>query len=1006
MRAPRAAASARFRQRSLFACVWVLLFSASFFLYPALSQQSGDGGEKAQEEEKQERSRFPTRVGPQMRTPDISARFPRRERLPIEPKLTLPKKKTPITGGYVMSHEHPAVGMAFGGNYAFAGAAGNYVGGVMEDGFTATCGGCQALGNCDHGEVKGSFTAATGSLGGDMGDHASHAGPKYDSFSHIRYSTEWFREAARPTRDDLQDTRMKIMVAFAVDNEAMCEQLYDVNKNNGGPGGQGFPCSHGDSVASMERQINAIKAWVNRNADWAEIALSAAEVRRIVGNDKLAVILGVESDYAFGAEDRNFDPVDRLNRYYNLGVRTFYLAHKINSRLSGSDIYFSGASMPGKAIRATQAIAGCFYYDDAVGQYPLYNDKGHNFCDNNCGDGYLKGNKFGGLSDACINRYGEISEVNMLDYVTRGNGQFNGFAIYPDTPGFDRPGGSHQARDAERNNLGLSHDGERVVRAAMLKGMIVNIDHVSSRARLDMKDISEEFETYPLNALHNNPNSRLIGDNYPHEYDFDDQELEIIKDTGGFFGVRLGPIDSVEYPASGVTDNCPKTSTESAKIIAYLMEEHGLNIGYSLDLATVTQGVYSRTKQNCARDLGTDDLHQDEAHIVDGLTHIGMMSRWHKELETIGLDEKFLEPLKNDQAEAFVQMWEWSEYKADKGQQIERIDYSDPSSTPERCSEDSDCGAENYCNTPVVGKRSCQPLKDNGTACTSPRQCDSGRCNLGFCAASDACQSDTECANDQFCGNPVAGRRTCKDRRDHGQACTVANQCSTGRCSWGFCADPDECQSNSDCASAEFCGDPVSGKRKCKTLRTRGQACTSAQQCSSDRCSWGVCADSDECRSGSECTSGEFCGDPVAGKRTCKSLRPHGQACTSASQCVTGRCSWGFCADPDECQSNSDCSNSQFCGDPVAGKRKCKALKSHGQTCTAARQCATGRCLLGFCADQDECNSDTNCSSSEYCANPVTGKRRCKSLRSSGAACTKPKQCASGKCPFPKMKCK
>ena len=63
------------------------------------------------------------------------------------PKPAPPKAKSPpITGGYVLTHEHPTYGMAFGGNYAFAGKAGNYRNGVMEEGYTAECGGCGSSG--------------------------------------------------------------------------------------------------------------------------------------------------------------------------------------------------------------------------------------------------------------------------------------------------------------------------------------------------------------------------------------------------------------------------------------------------------------------------------------------------------------------------------------------------------------------------------------------------------------------------------------------------------------------------------------------------------------------------------------------------------------------------------------------------------------------------------------------------------------------------------------------
>ena len=778
-----------------------------------------------------------------------------------------------IQGGYVLTHEHPTNGMAFGSNYAFAGARGNYKNGVMEKGYTAECGGCKAGKACDHGEVKGSFTAAVGALGGDMGDHKSHMGPVHDSNSHLRYSTEWIKEAYDPSEPELRDSKLKIMVAFAVESEAMCEQLYYANKGNGGPGGNGYPCSHGDTFNSMKRQIQSLKKWAQANSSWMEIAYSAADARRIVNANKLAIVLGVESDYAFGAEDRTFDPVNRLRKYHDMGVRTFYLAHKVNSRLAGADIYRHKSETGGKVIRATQALAGCFYVDDAVADFPLKNNSGHEFCNNPCGDGHFKGGK---LTDACVSRYGELSEVNYANFfLNHGDDWFNGFKVYPRPPGFSGTAGSREVDGVERNNLGLSHDGERVVREAMLKGMIVNIDHVSSRARDGMDALSQDFGGYPLNALHNNPNAMLQANKTsklktpgPNEYDFDDSELEIVKKTGGFFGLRVGPIDAKNYPQSGVTTNCPKTATETAKILAYLIDK-GLDVGYSLDYATITEAVHSRTFENCGRQLGGGDrLHKYGEHVTEGLSHIGMMKYWHDELEAVGLEDKYLSQLKNDGAEAFVQMWERSEAMAANGAQVPRQTFE--------------------VNPAGDGKAW-------GEACTKAKQCASNRCAWGRCADPDECQADSDCTSSQFCGDPISGKRTCKALKSHGQACTKAAQCATGRCAWGRCADPDECQDDGDCNSNQYCGNPISGKRKCKALKSHGQGCTKASQCATGRCAWGQCADPDECRSHSDCASNEYCGNPIAGKDRCKAKKAKGKGCTKAHQCQSNQCSWGKC---------------------------------------------------------------------------------------------------------------
>ena len=583
--------------------------------------------------------------------------------------------------GYVLTHEHPTYGMAFGGNFAFAGAAGNFRHGIMENGYTAHCSGCIAphgVGSCDHGEVKGGLLQFLGALGRDMRDHLPEMGPFHNSNSHLRYSTQWIRDAHNPRESDFEDARMRIMIAFAVENEAMCEQLYYANKGLGGPGGDGYACSKGDSFASLKRQLDNLKAWAAENSSWMEIAYNAGDARRIVDADKLAIILGVESEYSFGAENRAFDPVDRLNKYYDEGVRTFYLAHKINSRLAGADIYFPNDSDPGKAIRVTQALSGCFYVDDNLAHFPLEGRLGKKLCDNNCGANAYKGGK---VADACAYKLSDISEANMVDYVlTRGKEQFNGFRLYPTVPGFRETGGSRMDGGFERNNLGLSHDGERVVREAMLKGMILNIDHVSSRARDKMNELATEvFDNYPLNALHNKPNDMLTDTKkfWKHEYDLDRDELHYVRDTGGFFGFRMGPTDSVEFPAADISPDCKNTSTESAKMLAWLLDE-GLSVGYALDFATTTQGVHSRTFAKCGESRGPDMIHTyvvpgtGVPQVTEGISHVGMMKQWHAELKAIGLKQDYIDKLRDDGVDAFLQMWEKSESASGTGAQISR----------------------------------------------------------------------------------------------------------------------------------------------------------------------------------------------------------------------------------------------------------------------------------------------------------------------------------------------
>jgi hypothetical protein len=72
--------------------------------------------------------------------------------------------------------------------------------------------------------------------------------------------------------------------------------------------------------------------------------------------------------------------------------------------------------------------------------------------------------------------------------------------------------------------------------------------------------------------------------------------------------------------------------------------------------------VHSRTLEGCGTSLGADQLQAYGTRVTEGISQIGVMKKWHKELETIGLKASYLDKLKNDGAEHFIQMWESSEY--------------------------------------------------------------------------------------------------------------------------------------------------------------------------------------------------------------------------------------------------------------------------------------------------------------------------------------------------------
>jgi hypothetical protein len=63
---------------------------------------------------------------------------------------------------------------------------------------------------------------------------------------------------------------------------------------------------------------------------------------------------------------------------------------------------------------------------------------------------------------------------------------------------------------------------------------------------------------------------------------------------------------------------------------------------------------------------------EDQDHVAEGISHVGVMKQWHAELEQIGLKKQYVDALRDEGVEAFLRMWEKSEAAAGTGSQITR----------------------------------------------------------------------------------------------------------------------------------------------------------------------------------------------------------------------------------------------------------------------------------------------------------------------------------------------
>jgi len=79
-----------------------------------------------------------------------------------------------------------------------------------------------------------------------------------------------------------------------------------------------------------DAQIAAVRALTEKYPETWELAKSSADIRRIVGNGKLAALMGLEGGYAID------DKIENVERYYRMGVRYMSGAWSVSTSWAGS----------------------------------------------------------------------------------------------------------------------------------------------------------------------------------------------------------------------------------------------------------------------------------------------------------------------------------------------------------------------------------------------------------------------------------------------------------------------------------------------------------------------------------------------------------------------------------------------------------------------------------------------------------------------------------------------
>ena len=151
--------------------------------------------------------------------------------------------------------------------------------------------------------------------------------PRWNDVNHQQMYVDWVKRA--------YDGGLRVMVTLAGNSVTFATVL---------DGNRPF-----DDRSTADIELDEMAAFAARHGEFVEIAKSARDVRRIVGQDKLAMILGVELDHLGNFGNNGTGPTPdpseadvraEIHRLYDQkGVRYVFPIHLVDNPLGGTAVY-------------------------------------------------------------------------------------------------------------------------------------------------------------------------------------------------------------------------------------------------------------------------------------------------------------------------------------------------------------------------------------------------------------------------------------------------------------------------------------------------------------------------------------------------------------------------------------------------------------------------------------------------------------------------------------------
>jgi microsomal dipeptidase-like Zn-dependent dipeptidase len=486
-----------------------------------------------------------------------------------------PDSRLPVWG-YADYHTHPMTHLAFGSNdkrhIIWGNPGGNYQDYVADQSRIT-----KDIPHCRHGHGGGYLSEAfinnaqlfSDSIGSVIKafllPHKRSGGPQFADFPNHLMGAHQQMHVTMIRRN--YEGGLRLMAALATDNWG-AGFLTGVAENGKVP-----LMKEQDAVAA---QMAGLRDLAALNNSWMEIARSSADARRIIMQNKLAIVPGVELDQ-LGTYDP--DPEKEVDFLWKIGVRAVTPIHAVDNAIGSPAILNAPYNwlndfIAGGAQQVRPANLGPEKFFEIEADDCAVNHEAPGEC--------------------VMYRLDPFPQLRLA--IARPI-----FTFFQRAPGFVvvKADSFNTGQLGQKNKYGLKPKaGPDYIRALMRHGMIVDVAHMSDKSVNDTYAVLGERPGYPMVISHAHFRKEglydpvnEITDYLASEYDIADSNLEKVKTTGGVVGpfmhqARINP-DSIDVHISHIANDCGNSSKGFAFAFHYGEQKAPGSIGMATDMTFI-----------------------------------------------------------------------------------------------------------------------------------------------------------------------------------------------------------------------------------------------------------------------------------------------------------------------------------------------------------------------------------------------------------------------------------